>query len=72
MKHDIRILCPGRKCGKCRRMIARVEEAVEVEEVDADIQIVNSFGELVKYKTWILPTLIVNNEIVARGYIPGV
>jgi hypothetical protein len=53
-------------------MIARVEEAVEVEEVDADIQIVNSFGELVKYKTWILPTLIVNNEIVARGYIPGV
>jgi disulfide oxidoreductase YuzD len=72
MKPDIKILCPGRKCGKCRRMIARVEEAMKVAGVDADIQIVNNFSELIKYKTWILPTLIINNEIVARGYIPGV
>lgn len=72
MKHEIKILCPGRKCGKCRRMIAMVENAVEVSGVDANIEIVDSIKEFVKYKTWILPTLVINGKNVARGYVPDV
>ncbi|MFW6043377.1 MAG: thioredoxin family protein [Marinilabiliaceae bacterium] len=70
MTHEIKILCPGRKCGKCRRMIERVEEAVKVSGVETNIEIVDSIGELVKYKTWILPTLVINGKNVARGYVP--
>lgn len=53
-------------------MIARVEEAVEVSGVEANIDIVDSIGEFVKYKTWILPTLVINGQNVARGYVPDV
>lgn len=53
-------------------MIARVEEAEEVSGVEADIEIVDSIGEFVKYKTWILPTLVINGRNVARGYVPNV
>ena len=72
MKHDIKILCPGRKCGKCHRMIARVEEALEASGVEANVEIVDNIGEFVKYKTWILPTLVINGRNVARGYVPKV
>jgi hypothetical protein len=30
MKHEIIILFPGRKCSKCRRMIAKVKGALNV------------------------------------------
>lgn len=72
MTQDIKILCPGRKCGKCRRMIERVEEAVKVSGVEANIQIVDSIEEFVKYNTWILPTLVINGQNVARGYVPDI
>lgn len=53
-------------------MIAMVENAVEVSGVDANIEIVDSIKEFVKYKTWILPTLVINGKNVARGYVPDV
>jgi hypothetical protein len=51
-------------------MIARVEEAVKVSGADASVEIVDSIGEFVKYRTWILPTLVINGQNVARGYVP--
>jgi hypothetical protein len=53
-------------------MIANVEEAVKVSGVDATIDIVDSIDEFLKYKTWILPTLVINGRNVARGYVPKV
>lgn len=53
-------------------MIASVEEAVKVSGVDATIDIVDSIDEFLKYKTWILPTLVINGRNVARGYVPKV
>ncbi|HDR88198.1 MAG TPA: thioredoxin family protein [Bacteroidetes bacterium] len=70
--HEIKILCPGRKCSKCRRMISRVEEALSISGIEMDIKMVDTLDELLKYHTWVLPALVINNRMVARGYVPSV
>jgi hypothetical protein len=72
MLHEIKILCPGHKCGKCRRMISRVEEAAILSKTKVNIVIIDKLEEILKYQTWILPTLIINEKIVAKGYVPGI
>ena len=72
MQHEIKILCPEQKCGKCRRMISRVEEAVKFSGVEVNIEIIDKLEEMLQYPTWILPTLIINEKIVAKGYVPDI
>ena len=64
------ILCPGSKCGKCRRMIRQVEEAVTESGLEANVNILDTIDELVKYNTWVLPALVINGRMIARGYVP--
>ena len=71
-KITIKLLCPGRKCRKCKRLIANAEEAVNRSDADVDIRIVDSLNEMLKYRTWILPALIINEKILVRGYVPTV
>ena len=70
-KPDIKLLCPPKKCGKCRRMIDRVKSILEKLDIDEEIQIVNDPEELQQFPTWVLPTLVINGEVVARGYLPS-
>ncbi len=39
---------------------------------EAEIEIIDTIDGMIEYRTWILPTLIINGNIVARGYIPSV
>ena len=53
-------------------MIARVEETAEMHGIEANIKIIDSLDEMVTYNTWLLPTLVINDHMVARGYVPSV
>ncbi len=64
------ILCPPIKCGKCRRMQEKLTALIEREELDADIQLVNDLQQMLNYRTWVLPTLLFNDKVIARGYFP--
>jgi len=70
MSVEIFILCPGQKCRKCRKMVRQVEEAVHESGIAADVKIVDKIEDLVKFNTWVLPALVINNKMVARGYVP--
>jgi hypothetical protein len=72
LKNEIKILCQGIKCGKCKRLIARVTEAVKISNPESNIEIIYSTGEILKYATWVLPTLVINEKVIARGYSPSV
>lgn len=52
-------------------MIARVEETAEAHGIEANIKIIDSMDEMVTYNTWLLPTLVINDQVVARGYVPS-
>jgi len=53
-------------------MISRVEEALSISGIEMDIKMVDTLDELLKYHTWVLPALVINNRMVARGYVPSV
>ena len=52
-------------------MIARAEEVAKLTDQDISISIVDSLHEMLKYPTWILPTMIINGKVIARGYVPA-
>ena len=53
-------------------MVDRVEEAIKMSGLPLKIEIVDSLDEMMKYPTWILPTLVINGKVAARGYVPSV
>lgn len=64
------ILCPPKRCSKCRRMQDKLEALIERENLAVEIKVVNDLQQMLTYRTWILPTLIINDKVVARGYFP--
>jgi len=48
-----------------------VESILKELGITEEIQIVNDIEEIQQYPTWVLPTVIINGEVVARGYIPS-
>ncbi len=70
MKNLIKILSPGPGCWKTRKMIGSLKQFFEDKGIDAEFIIISDSEEHVKYDTWILPTILINGNIVARGYRP--
>jgi hypothetical protein len=70
MGNVIKILCSSRKCGKCRKMINCVKEIENRYRININIEIIDNIDEMIKFNTWILPTLIINEKIISRGYTP--
>lgn len=52
-------------------MLSRVEEAVSLSETETSVTIIDSLEEILKHPTWILPTLVINDKVIARGYVPS-
>lgn len=48
-----------------------MEEASKKSGKEASIEIIDSVDKMFAYNTWILPTLVINDHVVARGYIPS-
>ena len=70
MKNLIEILSPGPGCWKTRKIIGSLKHFFEENGIEAEFKIISESEEYVKYDTWILPTVLVNGNIVARGYRP--
>lgn len=51
-------------------MIARVEEAVAESGLETDLKILDKLDDLLKYNTYVLPALVINGKMFARGYVP--
>ena len=69
-KNRIEILCPSQKCRKCTRIIKAMEILLKEENVETEIIIIDQLEELITKHTWVLPSIIVNDKIVARDYMP--
>ncbi len=70
-KNTITILSPSPNCWKTKKIITSISKFIDKENIDVEFEIISSLKEFVKYRTWILPTIIINNKIVARGYRPS-
>jgi hypothetical protein len=70
MKNRISILCPPKQCGKCKRTIAKLRSMIDQNDINAELEVINTLEDLIKYPSWILPSIMVNGKIIAKGFVP--
>ena len=71
MINKIKILSPGQGCWKTKKIIKYLRTFFLENNIQAEFVIITELEEFLKYETWILPTIVINDKIVARGYKPS-
>lgn len=70
MINKIEILSPGPECRRTKRIINSIKSILDAKQVEYELKIISNPNDFNKYRTWILPTVVINNQIVSRGYLP--
>jgi small redox-active disulfide protein 2 len=66
---NIKVLGPG--CANCKRLEAIAHKAVEDLGLEAEIEKVTDYNEIMKYPILSTPGLVINEELVSSGRIPS-
>jgi len=66
---DIKILGSG--CMKCTTLYALVEEAIKEMGVDATLEKVTDFKDIVSYGVMKTPGVVVNGSVKVSGRVPS-
>jgi len=69
MKKEIKVLGPG--CAKCKQLEKVVRIVVEENAIDAEITKIEDIVEIMNYGIMTTPALIINGNIVLKGYVPS-
>lgn len=67
MPIDIRIL--GANCNKCDKLEKRISKIVDEYNINAIITKVSEYSELAKYDIYVIPAVLINDNIVSKGII---
>ncbi|MDJ0754345.1 MAG: thioredoxin family protein [Ardenticatenaceae bacterium] len=65
----IKVLGPG--CANCKRLEQMTRREAEKLGVDADIEKVTDYGQIMGYGVMSTPGLVINEQVVAAGRIPS-
>lgn len=66
---NIKILGSG--CANCRRLEERARKVVAVKGLDAEVDHVTDYAEIMKWNVMSTPGLVVNGKVVSSGRIPS-
>ncbi len=66
---NIKILGPS--CAKCHQLAKTTREVVKELDIDASIEEVKDINKIIAYQVLITPGLVLNDELVCSGRVPG-
>jgi len=66
---NIKILGSG--CANCKRVEAIARKAVETLGLDAEVEKVTDFSEIMNWPILSTPGLVINDKVVSSGRIPS-
>lgn len=66
---NIKILGSG--CANCRRLEERARKVVAGKGLDAEVDHVTDYAEIMKWNVMSTPGLVVNGKVVSSGRIPS-
>ena len=65
----VKVLGPG--CKNCTQLAEIVNMAVLDLGIEADVQKVDDYGEILSYNVMATPGLVINEQVVSSGRIPS-
>lgn len=66
---NIKVLGSG--CANCKRLEATARKAVETLGIEAEIEKVTDYAEIMKWPILSTPGLVINEKLVSAGRIPS-
>ncbi len=66
---NIKVLGSG--CATCKRLEATVRKVVETKGLQAEIEKVTDYADIMKWPILSTPGLVVNDKLVSAGRIPS-
>lgn len=66
---NIKILGSG--CANCKRLEATARKVIAALAIEAEIEKVTDYAEIMKWPILATPGLVINNKLVSAGRIPS-
>jgi small redox-active disulfide protein 2 len=66
---NIKVLGSG--CANCKRLEATARKVVETLAIEAEIEKVTDYAEIMKWPILSTPGLVINDKLVSTGRIPS-
>ncbi len=67
---SIKVLGPG--CANCRKVEQAVKEAVMTLGLEAEVEKVTEYDEILAYDVLATPGLVINGKVVNSGRVPSI